>query len=162
MGDHSESVEIDFDPNRISYDALLSVFWRSHNPTYKSSRQYMSAILVRNEAQMQAALTAKEQYEERREQKVFTEIRFFERFYWAEDYHQKYSLRRVSELSLVYSDLYPRLEDFVNSTATARVNGFASGYGNVELLEQEIESYGLSEAAKGALRSLAWRFEKYR
>ena len=163
MGDHSESVELDFDPAVISYEALLTIFWGSHNPTAKPfSRQYMSAVLVRDKHQMAAALAARDRHEERKGQKVYTDIRPFERFYWAEDYHQKYSLRNTPELMREFSAMYPTLEGFVNSTAASRANGFVCGYGSFDLLEQEIELYGLSESAQVELRAITGRYQRHR
>jgi peptide-methionine (S)-S-oxide reductase len=90
MGDHTETLQVDFDPSRISYGELLDVFWTSHRPTSPPlSRQYMSAILFHNEEQRRAA-------EESRDRmaktfgNVYTRIAPFERFYLAEEYHQKY------------------------------------------------------------------------
>jgi peptide-methionine (S)-S-oxide reductase len=90
MGDHTETLQVDFDPSRISYRELLDVFWTSHRPTSPPlSRQYMSAILFHNEEQRRAA-------EESRDRmaktfgNVYTRIASFERFYLAEEYHQKY------------------------------------------------------------------------
>lgn len=50
LGDHSETIQIDYDPTQISYGQLLEVFWNSHNPTYEPwSRQYMSIIFYHSE-----------------------------------------------------------------------------------------------------------------
>ena len=57
MGDHSESIQIDYDPARISYEELLEIFWKNHNPTQRAwRRQYMSAIFYHNANQHQLAL----------------------------------------------------------------------------------------------------------
>jgi hypothetical protein len=58
-----------------------------------------------------------------------------------------------------YEKLYPRLDDFVNSTAVARVNGFVGGSGDIALLEREVADYGLDNASQQALLELA-RFSK--
>ena len=57
IGDHSETIQIDYDPARTSYKKLLFIFWQSHDPTHHAwSRQYMSAIFYQNEEQRKLAL----------------------------------------------------------------------------------------------------------
>ena len=60
IGDHTETVQIDFDPQRISYEDLLDIFWRSHTSTgHGWSRQYMNAVFYDNEKQQQFAMSSK-------------------------------------------------------------------------------------------------------
>ena len=55
LGDHTETLQIDFDPDVITYDELLEIFWASHNPGRKSwSRQYMAAVFYHNHKQKKA------------------------------------------------------------------------------------------------------------
>jgi len=52
MGDHAETVQVDFDPGRITYAQLLKIFWASHRPTSRNwSRQYMNAIFYHDDEQ---------------------------------------------------------------------------------------------------------------
>jgi peptide-methionine (S)-S-oxide reductase len=81
-----------------------------------------------------------------------------EPFYLAEDYHQKYSLRSTPALEGEFRAIYPDLNDFVNSTAVARVNGFLGGYGSWDVLQAEIDSYGLSKQGRLQFRELANRY----
>ena len=91
LGDHAETIQIDYDPTRISYEELLNVFWESHNPTSPSwSRQYMSAIFYHNEEQQRLAQDTKARQEAKLGTKIYTEIVPYTQFYLAEDYHQKY------------------------------------------------------------------------
>jgi len=90
MGDHTETLQIDFDPSQISYEELLDIFWASHRPTNPPrSRQYMSAILYHSEEQRRAAEASRDRIAAAIGN-VFTRIAPFERFYLAEEYHQKY------------------------------------------------------------------------
>ena len=90
MGDHTETIQIDFDPSVISYGELLDVFWTEHRPTSPPhSRQYMSAILYHSEAQRVAAEASRDRISSALGN-VYTRIAPFERFYLAEEYHQKY------------------------------------------------------------------------
>ena len=155
LGDHSESIQIDYDPGVISYEDLLEVFWSSHNPHYRSwSRQYMSAIFHSNEDQRQAALRSLRRLEAETGEQVYTELLLLETFYLAEDYHQKYTLRGRRDLAREYTAIFPDLEDFVNSTAVARVNGYLGGNGKQVQLEAEIEYLGLSPEGQAYLLDL--------
>jgi methionine-S-sulfoxide reductase len=155
LGDHSEAIQIDYDPNQISYKELLNVFWKSHTPTYEAwSRQYMPALFYHNEEQKQFALETKTREEARLNKKIYTPILPYTMFYQAEDYHQKYTLQNRKEFMREFKMMYPTFEDFVNSTAAARVNGYLAGDGSYERLQAEIESLGLSEAAKQKLLTI--------
>ena len=158
IGDHSETIEIDYDPARMSYKDLLLVFWQSHDPTYKSwSRQYMSAIFYQNDEQRKLALETKAFEENQRNQKIHSEIVPYGKFYLAEDYHQKYELRRHRDLMKEFKAMYPRDIDFVNSTAAARINGYVGGHGKPEDFEAAIEKLGLSAAGRERLVAISKR-----
>lgn len=156
LGDHTETVQIEYDPARISYRELLGIFWNSHNATRPSySVQYKSIIFYHDEEQKQLALEAKAREEERLNAHIYTEIAPYSRFYLAEDYHQKYYLSSVPDLKDEMAAIYPDAADFVNSTAAARVNGYLGGNGDAETLHREIDSYGLSATAKQRLLAIA-------
>jgi len=160
LGDHSETIQIDYDPTVISYADLLQVFWSSHRPTQPPwSRQYMSVIFYHDEQQRQLAIESKAREVERLGQTVYTEVVPFDRFYRAEDYHQKYRLRAVREFMDEFRAIYPNTRDFVDSTAVARVNGYAGGNGTLENLMAEAELLGLSPSSQEALRKMveAWQ-----
>lgn len=91
IGDHSESIQIDYDPDAISYDDLLAEFWAQHSPVRPAhSRQYASIIFYETEDQRRAAEDSKRAMEQLLGRTLYTEIKPFERFYLAEEYHQKY------------------------------------------------------------------------
>ena len=158
LGDHTETVQIEYDPDQISYQELLEVFWNSHNaatPPY--SVQYKSIIFYHDGEQKRLALESKAREEEKRNANIYTEIVPYSKFYLAEDYHQKYYLHNVPDLNKELTAIYPDINDFINSTAVARVNGYVGGNGDIEILRQEIDSYGLSPAAKQRLLEMASR-----
>lgn len=158
LGGHSETIQIDYDPTKISYEELLAVFWDSHNPVVQPwSRQYMSIVFYHNEEQKNLALETKQREEARLGRKIFTEIVPFSEFYLAEEYHQKYYLRQEPDLMKEFSIIYPVAEDFIFSTAAARVNGYVSGYGTLATLQEELSSLGLSEAGRNRLLQIANR-----
>jgi peptide-methionine (S)-S-oxide reductase len=145
IGDHSETVQIDYDPTQISYEKLLEVFWNSHNPaTQQWSKQYMSIIFYHSEEQKSLALTSMQREETRSGQKYFTEVMPFSEFFFAEDYHQKYYLQQVSDLFNEFEAMYPEISQLIRSTAVARVNGYIGGYGSYESLQEQLNSFGLS------------------
>ena len=95
---HAESVQITFDPQVISYDSLLDVFWATHDSTTLDRQgadvgpQYRSAIFYHSDEQKRAAEASKSRLEAsgKLNSKVVTSIEPFQRFYPAEDYHQDY------------------------------------------------------------------------
>jgi len=95
---HAEAVEVTYDPERVSYDQLLDIFWQNHNPTTKNSQgpdfgtQYRSVVFYRGEAQRAAAEAAKERLQKsgRFARPIVTEIVPDTGFWMAEDYHQQY------------------------------------------------------------------------
>jgi len=153
---HSETIQIDYDPTKVTYEQLLEVFWASHHPTAQPwSRQYMSIVFYHNVEQRQMADLSKEREEARLGRNIVTEITPFSGFYLAEDYHQKYYLRQYSDLVKELSAIYPDTGDFISSTAVARVNGYVGGYGTLETFEKELNSLGLSEAGQMRLLEIA-------
>lgn len=152
---HSETVEVDFDPQVLAYTDLLDAFWSSHDALHRSwSRQYASVIFVRSPEQERAAKESREMASRRLGKPVVTEIVPFTAFYLAEAYHQKYWLRQDHRLLAEYLAIYPGLERFIASTAVARVNGYLGGYGTSETLGEELSSYGLSGAGSQRLREI--------
>jgi peptide methionine sulfoxide reductase msrA/msrB len=98
---HAESLEIVFDPSRLSYESLLDYFFRMHDPTTLNRQhndvgsQYRSAIFYFGEAQKQTAEHVKEMWNKSGEfdRPIVTEITAAGPFYPAEDYHQKYLVK---------------------------------------------------------------------
>ncbi len=139
LGDHTESIEVDYDPSIISYADLLEVFWRSHDAGSRSwSSQYMSAIFYHNEEQKKLAVESMKQEEARTHGKIYTGISPASRFYRAEDYHQKYYLRQRPELIRELKAIYPSDDAFVNSTVAARLNGYLAVKGPYAALQAEL------------------------
>ncbi len=97
---HAEVVRVVFQPDRVSFDELMRVFWENHDPTQGMRQggdmgtQYRSAIYPVDDTQLRAALAAKEVFAARLAAAgypaVTTEIRWEPPFYYAEEYHQQY------------------------------------------------------------------------
>ncbi|MDP8223193.1 MAG: peptide-methionine (S)-S-oxide reductase MsrA [Candidatus Lernaella stagnicola] len=158
LGNHTETIQVDFDPRRITYAELLDVFWRNHSPTQRPwSRQYRSIVLYENDAQKQATLESRERWQSKSGKKLYTVIEPLDRFYRAEDYHQKYNLQKDAALMAELRAMFPNFGAFVDSTAVARLNGYVSGDGKREVLLREINDYGLSVGARQRLRAAVKR-----
>jgi len=144
MGDHTESVQLKFDPKIVSYDSLVKLFWENHSPTSASSRQYRCVIFYHNEEQRKIALASKEkvQAEIGPKRVVQTAVEPVTIFTVAEDYHQKYRMRSNKSLLKTLNLEDPQV--LLNSTLAARVNGYLGGYGNVEQFEEEAKDFKLS------------------
>ena len=95
---HAESVQVVYDPTKVTYDKLLNVFWHNIDPTAKdrqfcdTGHQYRSAIFYHNEKQKRLAMKSKETLEKSKpfKEPIVTEIVQATEFYPAEDYHQHY------------------------------------------------------------------------
>ena len=99
---HAEVVEVTYDPERVSYEKLLHVFWTNHDPTQLNRQgpdvgsQYRSVIFVHDDEQKEAALASKEKLEAGGTFKrpIVTQIEPAVPFYVAEEYHQQYLEKR--------------------------------------------------------------------
>jgi peptide-methionine (S)-S-oxide reductase len=97
---HAEVVQVSYDPERISYEQLLDVFWAKHDPTqlnrqgYDIGDQYRSVIFFHDEEQQEAAVRSKAEEQTRHTHPVVTQLEPAGMFYVAEDYHQQYLEKR--------------------------------------------------------------------
>jgi hypothetical protein len=145
MGDHTETLQLDYDPDRISYEELLAVFWESHNPGRKTWRpQYKAAVFYHDEGQRELAVKTRDRLAAGLGGAIHTEILPYTGFTLAEDYHQKYYLQGASTFREDLARYYPTAEQLVDSTAAARINGYLGGYGHMADLLRTVDSLGLS------------------
>jgi peptide-methionine (S)-S-oxide reductase len=95
---HAEVAQIEYDPDKISFEDLLEVFWYTHNPTTLNRQgndvgtQYRSAIFYHDQEQKQIAERSKQKLEEKEayDDPIVTTLEPLEKFYPAEDYHKNY------------------------------------------------------------------------
>lgn len=154
LGDHTESIQIDYDPERVSFKQLAEIFWNNHNPGSSSfKRQYANILFYHNPRQKEIAQASKKELDKQREGKIFTSIREFNQFYPAEDYHQKYRLRQSGRFIKEMKSIYPNPADLRDSTATARLNGYLAGHGLPDEVRANIGKPGLSPEAHDKLLS---------
>lgn len=169
IGDHSEAVEIEYDPRAITYAGLLRLFWEGHEPMRPAwTRQYASVIFWRDEEQRRLAEESLREREAGRGE-VYTRVERLEGFHRAEDYHQKYYLRGAGELMTDFAAIYldngpdnrpDNRQDgraFTDSPAAARVNGYVGGYAGPERLSRDLPLLGLSPRGESFLRRVVER-----
>ncbi|MBB6066589.1 peptide-methionine (S)-S-oxide reductase MsrA [Methanococcus maripaludis] len=101
---HIEVVKIDYDPEIISYDELLDLFWNNHNPTTPNKQgwdvgeQYSSYIFYFDDEQKLIAEKSLEKMQENTDLKIVTIIKKAGSFYPAEEYHQKYFMKKNNSI----------------------------------------------------------------
>ena len=73
-GDHTETVDVEYDPTQTTYEALLDMFWKNHDPTRAASRQYMSAVFYRDEEQKRVAEESLKQEQKKSAKRIATSV----------------------------------------------------------------------------------------
>jgi len=97
---HAEVVEVTYDPERVSYEQLLDVFWHKHDPTQLNRQgwdigdQYRSVVFTHDEEQREAAVRSKAREQVNWSAPIVTQVEPAQTFYEAEDYHQQYLEKR--------------------------------------------------------------------
>jgi len=155
ISDHSESVQIEYDPNRVTYEKLVSLFWDFHNPTYRSSRQYRSAIFYHNTEQEQAAKKSRDEKQRQLGTTIRSDIEPVTEFTCAEDYHQKYKLQAHSNIMKALN--VKTFDDLINSPVACKMNGYLGGYGKVASLKQDIKILKIPEGVADRLIAIVER-----
>lgn len=143
LGDHSESIQIDFDPALTSYQQLVAEAMAQGSFGPASSRQYRSAIFYHNEQQRQIA-----------EKAGCPSLEPVGTFTRAEDYHQKYYLQQSNVVKDFYA-MFPEEVAFTDATATTRANAIVGGALDRKGVEQLLPQLGLGEKTAQSLLQLA-------
>jgi len=143
LGDHTEVIELEYDPRLTTFRNILDFFWNHHDPhsAKACSRQYRSLIFYHNDEQRMVAMTSLRERERITGKKLPTLVIPAQEIVMAEDYHQKYLLQKqgwlLAELEL------EKTEDLVHSMVAARLNGYTNGYGSKENFIAEKDSLKL-------------------
>ena len=160
IGDHTEGISLDYDPQIISYDDLLRYFWGNHDSRSKSyNTQYLRAIFARSSEQRALAEASLERHAEENgiaTTKMHTPIIDIDQFTLAEQYHQKYRLAPGGEVRTFLEATYPDLKAFTDSTVATRLNAFAGtqvGEAVWSAFMAELPEYGLAPALEEAIRN---------
>ncbi len=97
---HAEVVRIEFDPSVVSYESLLKIFWANHDPTQLNRQgpdfgtQYRSVIFYYSPEQKKTAEKSRAYIQKKNEKPIMTQIVPASEFYRAEEYHQKYLMKK--------------------------------------------------------------------
>jgi methionine-S-sulfoxide reductase len=84
LGDHTETLQIDYDPAKISYEKLLEIFWEEHDPTSRSwSRQYKAVVFYHDDEQKRLAIASRDRLAAKLGKTIHTEVLPYSRFYTA-------------------------------------------------------------------------------
>lgn len=150
LGDHTETVQLEYDPTKTDYKTLLDMFWDFHDPTACNKRQYMSAIFYHDKEQKTIAEESLKRHQNKIKRPIATKIVPAGTFYDAEDYHQKYLLRRNT--ALCENLKKAGLKNFKESHVAARLNGYCSNSGTLAAFEAEREKLGLDDAQTALVR----------
>jgi peptide-methionine (S)-S-oxide reductase len=116
---HAEAVQVTYDPSKVSYEEILEVFFKTHDPTTKdrqgpdSGPQYRSVIFFHDEAQRASAERVKKELDEAKiwDDPIVTEIAPFTKFYPAEAYHQNYFAENPNQ-GYCRAIIVPKVEKF--------------------------------------------------
>jgi peptide methionine sulfoxide reductase msrA/msrB len=140
---HYEAVQIYYDPNKLTFDELLDVYWKHIDPTDPGGQfsdrgsQYRTAVFYRDEEQKETAEESRNELEEsgKFEEPIVTEILPFEEFYLAERYHQDYYEKNPNK----YSNYKKRSgrEDFISTTWEEESEGGEGRYSDFDKPSQE-------------------------
>ncbi|KAG8337278.1 hypothetical protein J6590_026238 [Homalodisca vitripennis] len=149
--DHTEITQVDFDPKIVSYEELLDMFWKNHDPTFKTKTQYCSLILYHSPEQKSLAEKTRDEFKKTSKDEVLTRIEPFETFYDAEGYHQKYHLQEHASLlpTLGFQKDDERLK---TSHLASKINAYLVGMSTVEQFDTEVASLGLDEETTKYIR----------
>jgi len=144
MGDHSEAIQIDFDPAQISYPQLLTQALAQGNFSGSSfSKQYRSAVFYHTPAQRQAA-----------QELGIRSLEPLTTFTRAEDYHQKYYLQQSNAVKDFYA-MFPTDQAFTDSSAVTLANAIVGGNVDRERVKALLPALGVSDHTGQALLRLA-------
>jgi len=135
LGDHTETFQVDYDPKEVTYGELLEMFFENHSPQRKVRKTQYQNVVFTSEKRHRDTVEAYLEKSGLDAEALETRIQSLSEFYPAEDYHQKHSLRSRDDLLEPFGEAGCDDEDFRESPAAAKLNGFASGHGLPEGLE---------------------------
>ena len=163
LWDHSDSLPVDYDPGGISYKEPVADYWDDHGPTRgPKSTQYKAAIFYHNEDPKRVAMENRHYLAATQHCTITTEILPVTEFLLVARYHQMYPLQQDRTLTSEFASMFST-EDFFDSTAAPRINGYLGRYRIEESLEHQSDGLGLSiEAGRDFLSRLENRKRRFR
>jgi peptide-methionine (S)-S-oxide reductase len=156
MGDHTECLEIAYDPARLSFEEILRIFWEAHDPGRPAySCQYKAILFWHDDEQRAQAEQSRDLVQSRLGRAVTTEVRAAGPFWPAEDYHQKHGVRRHPDLVAALLALDPSDPGLVRSTAAVRLNAYLAGELDFAGLRTLLAESGVRALGKDRLEGIA-------
>ncbi|CAD5211618.1 unnamed protein product [Bursaphelenchus okinawaensis] len=149
--DHTEVTELVFDENVVKYDSLLDFFFSHHDPNARRKTQYRSVILYVDDEQKQQAEASLDKVKKRYPNPETT-VEKLDKFYQAEDYHQKYWLRCQRD---VHRALKLNDKELVDSVLAAKINAFLAGYDRYDVLNDLAAQHKLEPALVNKIEAIA-------
>ncbi len=134
MGDHTEVVQVEFDPETISYEELLHHFFAWHSPHRAMPTQYRSVILVADEEQLAVAERVLDQYQRQSGGPMATVVEWLDTFYMAEDYHQKFYLQNRRDAVERLDAFYGSRRAWFGTQLSGQLNALVGG----EITKEEL------------------------
>lgn len=145
-------MQVEFDPEVLDFETLLQMFWAGHDPTNRGrGSQYRAELYCADERQLALATESRDRLAEQLGAPVRTPLRIDAAFHAAEDYHQKWRLRRHTELWDELRTQYASEAALLASTAAAKLNGYVSGGAPREQVERDLPLLGVSEQIGASL-----------
>lgn len=140
MGDHTEVVQVEYNPEVTSYKKLLEEFWSNHDPTSQAwKRQYWNAVFYQNDRQKKHAESSLEEIQKDVNGSIETRVLPIRSFTRAEQYHQKYYLQQNRDLMQKLMKPYPDATSFLDSTVATRANAFVAKEINEKELRMRLD-----------------------
>jgi peptide-methionine (S)-S-oxide reductase len=153
IGDHIETVLVEYDPDVVDYRSLIDVFWTGHDPGQDPwMNQYRSMIFPVTERQEELAEVAVRKARSRRDEAVLTQVLPIDSFHPDETYHQKYYLRKHRELWSEVTEVFGSEQAALRSTVAARLNAGLGGYADGAAVEVALEESSIDAAQAQKLR----------
>ena len=166
LGNHTEVISIDYDPEVLKYEDMLHLFWNAHRCDQAGySRQYMNALFYHNDEQKKAAQASVANAAKAQgvaPDAVKTAILPVGEFTYAEAYHQKYYLTRYSDIRSFLGKTYTDGKSLADSTVATRLNAYLGSGKNKDwdVFVKELSSYGLPKEIEDGLRKAVEKIER--
>jgi peptide-methionine (S)-S-oxide reductase len=128
LGDHTEVFQVDFDPDTVTYRDLLGLVFESHTPQRQTGKTQYQNVVFAATADQRATLDEFLAARGLTADGIETRIEQLSRFYLAEEYHQKYTLRSVSSFMDAFEAAGYGDDDLRESPIAAKLNGYAAGH----------------------------------
>ena len=128
LGDHTEVFQVDFDPDTVTHRDLLELVFESHTPQRQTGKTQYQNVVFAATADQRATLDEFLAARGLTADGIETRIEQLSRFYLAEEYHQKYTLRSVSSFMDAFEAAGYGDDDLRESPIAAKLNGYAAGH----------------------------------